>query len=29
MKGDFLQRVNARLEETPLDRIVFVLAETE
>ena len=29
MKGDFLQRVNARMEETPLDRIVFVLAETE
>jgi predicted nucleic acid-binding Zn ribbon protein len=29
MKGDFLGRVNARLPETPLERIVFVLAETE
>ena len=28
MKGDFLQRVNERLPETPLERIVFVLAET-
>ncbi len=29
MKGEFLQRVNQRLRETPLERIVFVLAETE
>ncbi len=29
MKGEFLQRVNERLPETPVDRIVFVLAETE
>ena len=28
MKGDFLRRVNERLPETPLERIVFVLAET-
>lgn len=28
MKGDFLGRVNERLPETPLERIVFVLAET-
>ena len=28
MKGEFLGRVNARLPETPLERIVFVLAET-
>ena len=29
MKGDFLGRVNQRLPETPLERIVFVLAETQ
>lgn len=29
MKGDFLQRVNESLPETPIERIVFVLAETE
>jgi len=29
MKGEFLQRVNERLKEAPLERIVFVLAETE
>ena len=29
MKGDFLQRVNQHAPETPMDRIVFVLAETE
>ena len=29
MKGEFLQRVNERLPETPIERIVFVLAETE
>jgi predicted nucleic acid-binding Zn ribbon protein len=29
MRGDFLRRVNERLEEVPLDKIVFVLAETE
>lgn len=29
MRGDFLQRVNERLEEVPLERVVFVLAETE
>jgi len=28
MKDRFLDRVNARLEEAPIDRIVFVLAET-
>jgi predicted nucleic acid-binding Zn ribbon protein len=28
MKGDFLGQVNRRLPETPLERIVFVLAET-
>jgi predicted nucleic acid-binding Zn ribbon protein len=28
MKGEFLGRVNERLPETPLERIVFVLAET-
>ena len=28
LKGDFLGRVNARLPEAPLERIVFVLAET-
>lgn len=28
MKGEFLARVNERLPETPLERIVFVLAET-
>lgn len=28
MKRDLLQRVNERLVETPLNRIVFVLAET-
>ncbi len=28
MKGEFLARVNARLPETPLEKIVFVLAET-
>jgi predicted nucleic acid-binding Zn ribbon protein len=29
MRGDFLRRVNERLPKTPLERIVFVLAETE
>ena len=29
MKGELLGRVNERLPDTPLDRIVFVLAETE
>jgi len=29
MKGDFLQKVNERMEDVPLERIVFVLAETE
>lgn len=29
MKGEFLERVNARLPEVPLERIVFVQAETE
>ena len=29
MKGDFLQRLNERMRETPMERIVFVLAETE
>ena len=29
MKGDFLGRVNERLPEVPLERIVFVQAETE
>ena len=29
MKGDFLARVNERLDDVPLERIVFVLAETE
>ena len=29
MKGEFLQKVNDRLPETPVERIVFVLAETE
>ena len=28
MKGELLERVNDRLPETPLERIVFVLAET-
>ena len=28
MKGDFLVRVNERMPETPMTRIVFVLAET-
>jgi len=28
MKGEFLARVNERLPETPLERIVFVQAET-
>ena len=28
MKGELLRRVNERLPETPLERIVFVLAET-
>jgi predicted nucleic acid-binding Zn ribbon protein len=28
MKDDFLERVNERLGEEPLERIVFVLAET-
>jgi len=28
MKGELLGRVNERLPETPLERIVFVLAET-
>ena len=29
MKGTFLERVNQRLPDVPLQRIVFVLAETE
>ena len=29
MKGDFLARVNERLGDVPLERIVFVQAETE
>jgi predicted nucleic acid-binding Zn ribbon protein len=29
MREEFLRRVNERLPETPLQRIVFVLAETE
>lgn len=29
MKGDFLARVNERLPEVPMERIVFVQAETE
>lgn len=29
MKAEFLQRVNESLPDTPLERIVFVLAETE
>jgi predicted nucleic acid-binding Zn ribbon protein len=29
MKRDFLDRVNARIAETPIERIVFALAETE
>ena len=29
MKGAFLERVNERLGETPLERLVFVLAETD
>jgi predicted nucleic acid-binding Zn ribbon protein len=29
MKREFLDRVNERLVEVPLERIVFVLAETE
>ena len=29
MKTEFLDRVNERLPKTPLERIVFVLAETE
>lgn len=28
MKGDLLQRVNEHAPETPMDRLVFVLAET-
>ena len=28
MKDAFLERVNARLEQAPIERIVFVLAET-
>lgn len=28
LKGDVLRRVNARLAEAPLERVVFVLAET-
>lgn len=28
MKDDFLERVNARLDRAPIERIVFVLAET-
>lgn len=28
MKGELLGRLNERLPETPLDRIVFVMAET-
>jgi predicted nucleic acid-binding Zn ribbon protein len=29
MKGDLLERVNEHATETPMDRLVFVLAETE
>jgi predicted nucleic acid-binding Zn ribbon protein len=29
MKGAFLERVNLRLEDVPIERLVFVLAETE
>ena len=29
MKADFLERVNERIREVPLERIVFVLAETK
>ena len=29
MRGEFLERVNERMVEVPLKRIVFVLAETE
>jgi predicted nucleic acid-binding Zn ribbon protein len=29
MKGELLGRVNERLAESPLERLVFVLAETE
>ena len=29
MKGDFLRRVNERFTDVPMERIVFVLAETE
>ena len=29
MKGDLLKRVNEHVSETPMDRLVFVLAETE
>jgi predicted nucleic acid-binding Zn ribbon protein len=29
MKGEILERVNEHAPETPMDRIVFVLAETE
>lgn len=29
MRGDFLKRVNEHMEDVPLERIVFVLAETE
>ena len=29
MKGDLLRRVNERLPDAPLQRLVFVLAETE
>jgi predicted nucleic acid-binding Zn ribbon protein len=29
MKDAFLERVNQRLEQAPIDRIVFVLAETK
>ena len=28
MKGDLLARVNGRMADTPLERLVFVLAET-
>ena len=28
MKGDFLRQVNERMEDAPMERIVFVLAET-
>ena len=29
MKRDFLERVNERIEDTPFERVVFALAETE